>query len=90
MMMRDHHGREWVTITQAAQRWGIQPDTLRKWRLRGKVRSHRTRDGIWLLAADVAAAEHATRGRYAAQRSRRRECPTLGPGRGMPAERQDR
>lgn len=66
--MIDPDGREWLTVHQAAARWHILPDTLRKWERRGKIRSHRTPDGLWLNATDIAHAERATRGKYARQR----------------------
>lgn len=66
--MIDHHGDEWLLANDAAARARVTPVTIRSWVLRRKVSGHRIGGRLWVRMADVLDAEHATRGRYVAQR----------------------
>lgn len=68
--MRDHQGREWLTVEQATYRWGIPAPTIRSWVRRGKVDAHLVERKLWVHAPDITRAEHATRGAYLRQRHR--------------------
>lgn len=70
--MRDLDGTEWATVAEAARRVGVTPSTIRTWVYdRGKVEGRTIRRRLWVRMSDVWDAEHATRGRYVAQRGDR-------------------
>ena len=69
--MIDTHGIEWLPVTEAAQRLDVKPSTVYAWLSRGKVRSHRIGGRAWVRVADLADAEHKTRGAFARQRRAR-------------------
>ena len=70
--MIDHHGDEWLPTTDAADRVpGLRAATIRQWVTRGKVTAHLIGGRQWVRMADVWDAEHATRGRFVAQRGGR-------------------
>ena len=62
-------GELWLYVPDAAARASVRPDTIRKWARRGKVQAHDVGGRLMVRWADVARAEHATRGRYAKQRA---------------------
>lgn len=70
--MIDHDGVEWLPTREAAQRVpGVKAATIRKWVERGKVAAHLIGGSQWVRMPDVWDAEHATRGRFVAQRGGR-------------------
>lgn len=66
--MRDADGVEWLLATEAARRVQVEASTIRTWVSRGKVAGRTIRRRLWVRMPDVWDAEHATRGRYVAQR----------------------
>jgi hypothetical protein len=69
--VKELDGDEWQPVAAAATRVGVAPSTIRTWVDRGKVETCTIRRLILVRMADVWDAEHATRGRYVAQRLRR-------------------
>lgn len=68
--MKDASGVEWLLATEAARRVQVEPSTIRTWVDRGKVAGRTVRRRLWVRMPDVWDAEHATRGRFLAQRAR--------------------
>lgn len=66
--MIDHHGEEWLPVSDAAERLGIPKGTVYVWLTRGKVQTHRIQGRAWVNMPDLMDAEHKTRGRYVRQR----------------------
>lgn len=56
--MMDGDGVEWLTYTEAAERFGIRPGTLRVWVTRRQVRAHRIGRVAYAHMGDV---RHASR-----------------------------
>lgn len=66
--MIDTDGTEWLLATEAARRINVEPSTIRTWVDRRKVAARTVRRRLWVHMPDVWDCEHATRGRYLAQR----------------------
>lgn len=66
--MIDHEGQVWLTYAEAAQEAGLKEATVRQWVRRGKAKAHRIGKVSYVRMADLADAEHRTRGQYLAQR----------------------
>jgi len=56
--MKDADGVEWLTYSEAAERFGIRPGTLRVWVTRRQVRAHRIGRVAYAHMGDV---RHASR-----------------------------